>query len=275
MPNERSRHTEEAWDVTTLRGLARLVRAVLEVGRQVGSPVAAVLVDPADEYSPERGPEGVEHTKGIALALRSVARGLGVGVVLFHHTNAAGERGRGTEHLRMYAAGHIRLDRINDGVIGLVAEKQRNGVERAMKLDIVPTGPSVTLSATEGRGGDGEYLKTDYLGDKDEAKQQSRARKKVSTAHDPALRAAIMKLMPASQEEARERRWSKNQATNHSDVADVSGSRATRSAALDGLIADGFVMAEPVEGDRRGTILCWKIRELPKQPTVKAAGGHE
>lgn len=134
-------------NATTPEGIASVVRTVRDFEAQEGVPVVAVAFDPLVEYM-----TGDENTEGMALVtlgLRALARYLDVAVVVGAHTNAAGERARGGDQLRMRSGAHVRVETLKGDYVGLVQEKQKNGQRLALRLVPQPVAGSLVLSSPQ------------------------------------------------------------------------------------------------------------------------------
>lgn len=132
-------------DMTTPQGVASVVRTVRDFEELHDTEVAVVAFDPLVEYM-----NGEENGDGMELAtrgLRALARYLDIAVVVGAHTNASGERARGSDHLRMRSGAHIRVEALGNALdlVGLVQEKQKNGERRALQLLPVPLVRSLAL----------------------------------------------------------------------------------------------------------------------------------
>ncbi len=150
-------------DLTRPEGVAAIVRTVRawEAANEV--PVQLIVVDPLVEFM-----TGEENASGNDLAsrgLRALAHYLNVGVVVGHHANASGERARGTEHLKMRAGAHVRMETFEDGRIGMVQEKQKNAEAQALVLTKVPVQDSLVLEQ------DQALLASDYYPERESVRR--------------------------------------------------------------------------------------------------------
>ncbi|MBF4604709.1 AAA family ATPase [Curtobacterium sp. VKM Ac-2884] len=130
-------------DVGTPEGVAAIVRTARGLPLAEDERLQMIAFDPAVEYmSGEENGEGMERlTRG----LRIIAQMLDVGVAVGHHTNATGERARGSDHMRMRSGAHIRVEQVELGYVGLVQQKQKNGEMRALILQPVESAGSLAL----------------------------------------------------------------------------------------------------------------------------------
>jgi|GEM_PF-5371288 len=130
-------------DIGTPEGVAAVVRTARGLPLADGERLQMIAFDPAVEYmSGEENGEGMERlTRG----LRIIAQMLDVAVVVGHHTNATGERARGSDHMRMRSGAHIRVEQVELGYVGLVQQKQKNGEMRALILQPVESAGSLAL----------------------------------------------------------------------------------------------------------------------------------
>jgi hypothetical protein len=142
-------------DLSTPEGVARVVRTVRAAESLWGEPVLMVAFDPAVEFMPNEDVETMDlFTRGV----RALARYLHIAVIVGHHSNAAGERARGGDQMRMRAGVHVRMERIDQerGVVGVVQEKNRFAAPLAMEVAPLPQGDSLVLTL-EGRMSRAEY----------------------------------------------------------------------------------------------------------------------
>ena len=135
--------------------LTRPKASPLWCGRCAGSrlstafPVPLVTFDPLVEFM--TGDENGEGTELASRGLRALAQYLDVAVLVAHHSNASGERARGADFLRMRAGAHIRMERLDDGMVGLLQEKQKNAAPQAMLLQPVEVVARPGLARNLGR----------------------------------------------------------------------------------------------------------------------------
>jgi len=130
-------------DLTRPEGVAAVARTVRRFEARTGVPVRLVIFDPLVEFM--TGDENGEGTELATRGLRALAQYLDIAVLVAHHSNAAGDRARGADFLRMRAGAHIRMERLEDGMVGLVQEKQKNSAPLAMILQPVEVAKSLVL----------------------------------------------------------------------------------------------------------------------------------
>ncbi len=130
-------------DITQPEGVAAMVRTVRGYEARKGTQVSLIAIDPLVEFM--TGDENGEGTQQASRGLRALAQYLGIAVLVGHHSNALGERARGTDHLKMRAGAHIRVERTDDGAVALVQEKQKNAAPQAIVLHPTPFGTSLVL----------------------------------------------------------------------------------------------------------------------------------
>lgn len=193
--------TQENWDITTMYGLARVVRAAYRVQQQADNPLVLVEVDPVGLYG-AREREGVEDTESIAKATWALAQGLGCAVVVMQHANAAGVRGRGTDHLRMYCETYCRLEAMGSASVALSHDgKNRPGELRAMRFERLSVGPGPVLNMVRGGPGD-VYTPDDVAREQQErgeqAREEGKVRRKAAATADPANWGAVLEVLPSS-----------------------------------------------------------------------------
>ncbi len=117
------RALDEPLDLSTPEGAAALVRTVRGMEAIAGERVVLVWVDPAALYM--SGSENEDGNRNLVIGLNAVAKYLDIGLMLIAHTNASGERARGTDHFRMFAGSHIKVERLHDGAVGVVQRRSR------------------------------------------------------------------------------------------------------------------------------------------------------
>lgn len=130
-------------DLTQPEGIAAIVRTVRGYEAQTGVPVNLIAIDPLVEFM--TGDENGEGTQLASRGLRALAQYLNIAVLVGHHSNALGERARGTDHLKMRAGAHIRMERTAEGAVALVQEKQKNAAPHAIVLHPTSVGQSLVL----------------------------------------------------------------------------------------------------------------------------------
>jgi hypothetical protein len=228
--------TQENWDITTMRGLARVVRAAWQTHIRADAPLALVEIDPVGLYG-ARTREGVEDTENMAMATWALAWGLGCAVVVLQHANATGLRGRGTDHLRMYSETYCRLEAMGASSVALSHDgKNRQGELLAMRFERLSVGPGPVLNCVRGMAGD-EYTPDDVAREQQERGEEARAagieRRAVAAANDPDNWAAVLDALKSGDK------------LSQRAIADVSGvPRAKVSGVMKALHAAGKVTYE-------------------------------
>lgn len=192
-------YTQATWDITTLSGLARLALLVKQ-----HTSVRLLVVDSAGLYGTVNR-DGVEDTRDLSLAMRSLALGLNVTVIILQHTNAAGEA-RGTKHLQMFSEAVLKMETMGSREAGLLHDlKNRYGPLKAMRLEKVDMSPGMVWDPSRGRAGD-EYVPDDFAREKaarrEEAKAEAQERRSVSASEDPDNRAAVWDAIPIGESRA-------------------------------------------------------------------------
>lgn len=172
-------HVSIPIDMTTPAGVARVVRTVQDFEKAHGERVVCVGFDPVVEYM--NGEENGEGMEMVTRGFRALARYLDVSVVLGAHTNAAGERARGGDQLRMRAGAHVRVETLKGGIVGLVQEKQKNGERLALQLLPVSFGPSLVLEKLKAMSA------AEYYADKSSADFKDRATSKLQLSQTSAV----------------------------------------------------------------------------------------
>lgn len=160
--------TDRVVDLTTPEGVAAVICTVQGFGRRHDEPVALVVIDPLVEFM--TGEENGDGMERVSRGLRALAKVLDVGVVVGHHTNASGERERGTAHLRMRAGAFVRMEKVDEAgtAIGVMQQKQRNGEKQALVLEMRSSERSVVLEWTEA------MVAQDYIAKKEGAKRRAK-----------------------------------------------------------------------------------------------------
>jgi hypothetical protein len=185
-----SQYVEETWDITTMEGLARLVRLACQEVKDL----AMVVVDPVGWYL-ARTREGIEDTELIAKAGRAMAQALGISVVMVQHSNAQGDRARGTDHLNARCDTSIRMEQIGSKEIAMVHHrKNRGGTLQAMRFEKLTVGPGPILNATRGMAGD-EYTPEDVGREQEERRSEGKQRRQVAAAENPAYWERILNVL--------------------------------------------------------------------------------
>lgn len=165
-------------DMTTPEGVARVARTVRDFEKAHCERVVCVGFDPVVEYM--NGEENGEGMELVTRGFRALARYLDIAVVLGAHTNAAGERARGGDQLRMRSGAHVRVEALKDDRVGLVQEKQKNGERRALQLLPVSFGPSLVLEKIAAMSA------SEYYAEKSNADFQERATHKLRASQSSA-----------------------------------------------------------------------------------------
>lgn len=138
---------DEPLDLSSPDGAAALVRTVRGMESAVGERVELIVVDPAALYM--SGSENEDGNRDLARGLNVVAKYLDVGLIVIMHTNASGERARGTDHFRMLAGSHIRIEVADDGNTAVLQEKVKNTEARAVVLRPISVGASLAFETVE------------------------------------------------------------------------------------------------------------------------------
>lgn len=172
-------HVSIPIDMTTPAGVARVVRTVQDFEKAHGERVVVVAFDPVVEYM--NGEENGEGMEMVTRGFRALARYLDIAVVLGAHTNAAGERARGGDQLRMRAGAHVRVETLKGDIVGLVPEKQKNGERLALQLLPVSFGPSLVLEKVRSMSA------AEYYADKSSADFKERATTKLQLSQTSAV----------------------------------------------------------------------------------------
>lgn len=237
--------TQENWDITTMRGLARVVRAAWETHVRADAPLVLVEIDPVGLYG-ARTREGVEDTESMAMATWALAWGLGCAVVVLQHANATGQRGRGTDHLRMYSETYCRLEAMGARGVALSHDgKNRQGELLAMRFDRLSVGPGPVLNCVRGMAGD-EYTPDDVAREVKDRAEQARENKRVGKAEDPDAHTQMLGVLPARGDAG----MSGREASARAGFNHVTG-----GTILDVMVREGHVYREAGKGNK---ILHWK-----------------
>lgn len=191
--------TQENWDITTMRGLARVVQAAWQTHIRADAPLALVEIDPVGLYG-ARTREGVEDTESMAMATWALAWGLGCAVVVLQHANATGLRGRGTDHLRMYSETYCRIEAMGARGVALSHDgKNRQGELLAMRFERLAVGPGPVLNCVRGMAGD-EYTPDDVAREQrervEEAKKEGQERRKMAASESPENWQQVLSVLP-------------------------------------------------------------------------------
>ncbi len=166
-------------DITTPEGVARVARTVRDFEAKNNTTVVAVGFDPVVEYM--NGEENGEGMELVTRGFRALARYLDIAVALGAHTNAAGERARGGDQLRMRAGAHVRVETLKGDRVGIVQEKQKNGERRALQLLPVSVGSSLVLQKLQA------MTATEYYADKSNTDFQEKAATKLKVSQTGAV----------------------------------------------------------------------------------------
>lgn len=161
-------------DLSSPEGAAALVRTVRGMEAATGERVVFVWVDPAALYM--SGAENDDGNRNLAIGLNAVAKFLDIAVLLIVHTNALGDRARGTDHFRMLTGSHIKVEKLEGGLVGVVQEKVKNASPRAVILRPVEVGRSLAFDTEE------RMTAFEYLGRKDRSTWTQKTTIKLSEA---------------------------------------------------------------------------------------------
>lgn len=187
-----ARWTDASVNMTTPEGVAAVVRTVQRFESHIGMPVVAVGFDPLVEYMAGNEVDGGNElaTRG----LRALAKHLNIAVVAGVHTNAAGERARGSDHLRMRSGAHVKVETLPDGNVGLVQEKLKNDTERAVVLLPQTVGPSLVLDKID------DLPASEYVARRIEEENEGRrrGRERAKESHDTSQDARADELLLAA-----------------------------------------------------------------------------
>lgn len=131
------RFVAEPVDLTSIKGIAAVVRTGHRLNEDVEPEdrLRLVVIDPLIENM--SGDENNEGMEALSRALRIIANELNCAVLAGHHSNASGERERGNAKLRARVLAMAKMERLADGMVGFVVEKQRNG--RRIAIELLPT----------------------------------------------------------------------------------------------------------------------------------------
>lgn len=222
--------TDRVVDLTTPEGVAAVICTLRRFGRGQGEPVRLVIIDPLVEYM--SGDENGDGMEAVSRGLRALAKLCDVGVVVGHHSNASGERERGTAHLRMRAGAFIRMERQDEAgtAVGLMQHKQRNAQKQALVLEMRASERSVVLEWTDA------LLAQDYVAQKEGAARRKRDEAKAaqeSAKQDDAERKVLALLQAAGKP-----------LSQSAIYGDVGGRREAFAALIARLEAAGRVVVE-------------------------------
>jgi hypothetical protein len=123
--------------------VAAVLKTKAEHERDHGVPVRLVVIDPLAEYmTGDENGEDMDRASRGARAIATIGR---CAVVIGHHTNASGERERGSEKPRARAEAWLRMEQAGADRVALIAQKQRGGPPLAMEMEKVPSADGVAL----------------------------------------------------------------------------------------------------------------------------------
>jgi hypothetical protein len=181
-----SLYLTSAVDLTDPRDVAAVLKTKRDHERDHDVPVVLVVFDPLAEYM--TGDENGEDMDLASRGARAVATIGRCAVLLGHHTNASGERERGSEKPRARAEAWFRMEHAGTDRVALIAQKQRGGPKQAMELTKLPAADSATFLL------DREWLADDYAAEVEQRKgaakdrrQDERQQKANAEADDVAL----------------------------------------------------------------------------------------
>ncbi|QEO08800.1 bifunctional DNA primase/helicase [Protaetiibacter larvae] len=229
-------------DLSTPEGAAALVRTVRGMEAATGERVVLVWIDPAALYMSSS--ENEDGNRNLALGLNAVAKYLDIAVLVIVHTNAEGSRARGTDHFRMLSGSHIRVERIDGDMVGVVQEKVKNTSPRAVILRPVQIGRSLAFDTEE------RMSALDYASRKDRAAWTSKVTHRLSeatTAHEVKTSHAEALILDVLATRPRQSTTQIVAATQGQGV----GSDGIK-AALASMVERGVVATEP--GPRKATL---------------------
>jgi hypothetical protein len=167
----------------------------------------------------------IENTEPLARALRALARGLpNWAFIAVGHTEASGQRHRGTDHIKQLAGAHVKVERgrIEDEVV-MLWEKIRGADHQAIwvaRRIVENTGGIVVENARERK-----FTLSDYVREK----RKTKARVEKITGGSASKYAAILKLAPSRAAKGESGTW----------FAEKLGSRALVLKAVKELVEDG------------------------------------
>lgn len=186
------------WDVPldlSRHGHVVAIVGALETLRvRAGQKHGICIFDPDGMF---RGGElgSVENFEAMAFSLKAMAKVMRHwAFVVVGHTEAKGERHRGTEHLRMYAGAHVHVRRIPAGdQVVAVWEKFDRGSHPAIWIAIEESGPGIVVKNAR----ETKFIEADFV-------RESRKRSK-SKDKDESLDAGAEPALS----EASQKRWDK------------------------------------------------------------------
>lgn len=162
-------------------------KALLE--RDHGVPVKLVVIDPLAEYM--TGDENGEDMDRASRGARAIATIGQCAVVIGHHTNASGERERGSEKPRARAEAWLRMEHAGPDRVALVAQKQRGGLPLAMEMEKVPSSDSVALWLSDEWERDAYLAEVDRRRDTAKGRRQAERSEKATVEADDAALALV------------------------------------------------------------------------------------
>jgi RecA-family ATPase len=163
------RYRDGTVDLNDARQVAAVVRTARRLEQDTGERVRLIVIEPLIEsMSQEENAEGMDQA---SRALRWIALEAECCVVVGHHSNASGERARGSDKLRARVHSMFRMERTVANRLALVGEKQRNGERYAMEYEMLLSGQSVVLDMRK------EMLADDYTSAKDQQRKAATAKK--------------------------------------------------------------------------------------------------
>jgi len=227
------KYVPEPVDLTTPKGIAALIRTGQKVdtlAQKSGDRLRLVVIDPLIENM--SGDENNEGMEALSRGLRIIAKKLDCAVLCGHHSNASGERERGSAKLSARVLAMIRLENLPDGAVGLVVEKQRNGPKIAIEL--VPTvhGDSIVLEWVQ------EMTAEEYARQGEQRRSAAKEKKQARKTADDSKKgeAILLAAIEKSPGLARDRLLN--------NCLGEGVGKAALGAALDKLITDGVVREE-------------------------------
>lgn len=229
--------TSAAVDLAHPPDVAAVLKTKADHERDHGVPVRLVVVDPLAEYmTGDENGEDMDRASRGARAIATIGR---CAVVIGHHTNASGERERGSDKPRARAEAWLRMENAGADRVALIAQKQRGGPPLAMEVEKVPSGDSVALWPL------GEWDRDVYLATVEDRRAAAKDRRQSerqqkATAEADAAALAFVAANPAI---------TKNAAGNRASETPVGKERL--KDAMTRLVADGRLRVEPGPGNRK------------------------
>jgi hypothetical protein len=130
-------------NIATPYGCATVARTVRAFERRHRQRVRLLIFDPLVEFMPAN--DQIEDMDPASRGLRALAQYLGCAVVAGHHSNAGGERARGTDHLYMRCGAYVQMEELPDGRIGVFQHKIKSSEKTGMVVRPEPYAESVVL----------------------------------------------------------------------------------------------------------------------------------